>query len=233
VQQWHSQESAAEWDAGSSEQLVTRAAQQEILLALLAATPIGDGAVLDLGVGSGLVAEAVLDRLPHARLVEVDFSPPMLDLARRRLARFGSRVTLVHGDLSQLDRLELPRMSYRAAISVQTLHHLTGREWAAYARWAADLIEPDGLIVIVDRVLITEALYRDWAVVWSRLDSRVPASYGEHLQELAAAGDRPTRLHDQLRWLHEAGLDADCHHLYGNRALLVARKARITPDGPS
>jgi tRNA (cmo5U34)-methyltransferase len=226
MQQWHTRESAAEWDAGSSEQLVTRAEQQEIVLALLAAASIGDGAVLDLGVGSGLVAEAVLERLPDSRLVGIDFSPPMLDLARRRLTRFGSRVTLVRGDLSRLDRLELPHIPYRAAISVQTLHHLSGRDWAAAARWTAELVEPGGLILIVDRVQITEALYCDWAVVWSRLDPRVPPTYKEHLEELAAAGDRPTRLHDQLRWLHEAGLDADCQHLHGNRALLLARKAQ-------
>lgn len=226
MQQWQTEESAVEWDAGGGEQLATRTEQQEIMLALLAATSIGDGAVLDLGVGSGLVAEAVLERLPDARLVGIDFSPPMLDRARRRLARFGSRATLICGDLSQLDRLEVPHLSYRAAISVQTLHHLSDRAWAAAARWTAEHIEPGGLILIVDRVQITEALYRDWAVVWSRLDSRVPASYSEHLAELAAAGDRPTRLHDQLRWLHEAGLDADCHHLYGNRAILVARKPR-------
>jgi len=225
MQQWHTKESAAEWDAGGSEQLATRAEQQEIMLALLTATSIGDGAVLDLGVGSGLVAEAVLERLPDAHLVGIDFSQPMLDLARRRLARFGSRATLQHGDLSQLARLELPRIPYRAAISVQTLHHLSGRDWAAAARWTAELIEPGGLIVIVDRVQIPEALYHDWAAVWSRLDSRFSGSYSEHLEELTAAGDRPTRLRDQLRWLSEAGLEADCHHLYGNRALLVARKA--------
>jgi hypothetical protein len=80
------------------------------------------------------------------------------------------------------------------------------------------------LIVIVDRVQIAEPLYRDWSVVWSRIGSRVPETYAEHLEELTAGGDRPTRLHDQLHWLDEAGLDADCFHLYGNRVLLVARK---------
>ena len=79
-------------------------------------------------------------------------------------------------------------------------------------------------MVIVDRVQIAEPLFQDWAVLWSRIDSRVPKTYNEHLEELAAGGDRPTRLHDQLRWLEEAGLEADCLHLYGNRAVLVARK---------
>jgi tRNA (cmo5U34)-methyltransferase len=225
MDQWDTEETAKAWDSGESDQLPTRAQQQEILLALLSAAPIGDGAVLDLGIGSGLVAEAVLDLLPDARLVGIDSSEAMLELARRRLARFGSRATILHGDLSQLDKLELPRALYRAAFSVQTMHHLSSRDWADAARWAAELVEPGGLLVIVDRVEIAESLFRDWAVVWSRIDSRISETYAEHLAELAAAGDRPTRLHDQLRWLNEAGLEADCLHLYGNRALLVARKA--------
>jgi tRNA (cmo5U34)-methyltransferase len=223
MHEWHAQEAAEEWDNGGGEQLATRAEQQEILLALLAATPIGDGAVLDLGIGSGLVAEAVLDRRPDAHLVGVDFSEPMLELARRRLARFGSRATALRGDLSKLDELELPLVPYRAAFSVQTMHHLSAHDWVDAAKWTANLIEPGGLIIIVDRVQIGEPLYRDWSVVWSRIDSR-HQTYAEHLEELRAAGDRPTRLHDQLRWLREAGLEADCLHLYGNRALLVARK---------
>jgi SAM-dependent methyltransferase len=224
VDEWHTEHTAEAWDRGESETLATRAEQQEILLALLAATAIGDGAVLDLGVGSGLVAEAVLDRLRDVRLVGIDFSEAMLELARRRLARFGSRATLLRGDLSDVDALELPRVSYRAAFSVQTLHHLSGRDWAGAVKWTANLVEPGGLLVIVDRVQIAEWLFRDWAVVWSRIDSRAPESYMEYLEELTAGGDRPTRLHDQLRWLDEAGLEADCLHLYGNRALLVARK---------
>jgi SAM-dependent methyltransferase len=224
MNQWQAEETAKAWDSGGSDQLPTRAEQQEILLSLLAATPIGDGAVLDLGVGSGLVAEAVLDRLPDAHLVGVDFSEAMLEPARRRLARFGSRATLLHGDLAVLAQLDLPPLPYRAAFSVQTMHHLSDRDWADAVKATAQLIERGGLIVIVDRVQIAESLYRDWSVVWSRIDSHVPETYDEHLEELTAEGDRPTRLHDQLRWLTEAGLEADCFHLYGNRALLVGRK---------
>src|SRR5581483_338459 len=221
---WQAEEAAAAWDAAGGAELPTRAEQQEILLDLLAAAEVGDGAVLDLGVGSGLVAEAVLDRLPRARLVGVDSSEPMLELARRRLARFGPRGTLVRGDLRRLDALELPGGPFRAAFSVQTLHHLSAEEWAAAAAWTAALVEPGGLVVVVDRVQVAPLLYRDWSVLWRRIDSRVPATYAQHLDELAAAGDTPLRLVDQLGSLAAAGLEADCLHLYGNRALLAARK---------
>ena len=56
-----------------------------------------DPSVLDVGCGSGRIGEGALEA-GASRYVGVDFSAPMLDLARRRLDRFGERVTLVEGD---------------------------------------------------------------------------------------------------------------------------------------
>jgi SAM-dependent methyltransferase len=56
--------------------------------------------VLDVGCGSGRVAEEVLDA-GAADYVGIDFSEPMLELARQRLERFGPRVTLVKGDFHE------------------------------------------------------------------------------------------------------------------------------------
>ena len=60
---WQERETAREWDASAGARLPTRVEQQEILLALLREARVGERVVLDLGVGSGLVAEAVLDAL--------------------------------------------------------------------------------------------------------------------------------------------------------------------------
>jgi SAM-dependent methyltransferase len=54
-------------------------------------------AVLDVGCGSGRIGELVLDA-GAARYVGVDFSGPMIELARRRLDHFGERVTLITDD---------------------------------------------------------------------------------------------------------------------------------------
>jgi len=53
--------------------------------------------VLDVGCGSGRIAENVLEHGASA-YVGIDFSEPMLDLARERLQRFESKVELVCGD---------------------------------------------------------------------------------------------------------------------------------------
>ena len=53
--------------------------------------------VLDVGCGSGRIGEPVLEA-GAGEYVGIDFSEPMLELARDRLERFGDRVTLVTGD---------------------------------------------------------------------------------------------------------------------------------------
>src|SRR5947209_4785297 len=54
-------------------------------------------AVLDVGCGSGRIGEFVLEA-GAARYVGIDFSEPMIELARGRLERFGERVELITDD---------------------------------------------------------------------------------------------------------------------------------------
>lgn len=223
VNQWQRPEEAAEWDASAGRHLPTRAEQQHLLLALLAG--IRDGAVLDVGIGSGLVAEAVLESLPHVELVGVDFSPPMLDVARERLGRFGARVHLCDGDLSAPDKIDLPLRRYAAVFSVQTLHHLDDGEKAAALAWMSALTEPSGLVVVIDRVKVEEDLFDDWQVAWRRVDPTVAGTFADYLTALAEGGDRPSTLEDHITWMRAAGLAACCLHLYGDRAMLVGRKS--------
>jgi SAM-dependent methyltransferase len=54
--------------------------------------------VLDVGCGSGRIGEFVLSEGGAARYVGVDFSGPMIDLARARLERFADRTELLVDD---------------------------------------------------------------------------------------------------------------------------------------
>jgi release factor glutamine methyltransferase len=62
---------------------------------------VGEPRVLDVGVGSGAIALALVDEHPGARVVAVDRSEDALALARVNIERTGAdgRVELVHGDL--------------------------------------------------------------------------------------------------------------------------------------
>ena len=73
------------------------------VVALLQPALAADGAVLvDCTLGLGGHAEAVLERVPGARVVGIDRDPAALALAGERLAGFGDRFTPVHAVYDEL-----------------------------------------------------------------------------------------------------------------------------------
>ena len=66
--------------------------------ALAALAPRAGGAYCDCTLGRGGHAEAILEAsAPDGQLVGIDRDPAAIDACRARLARFGDRVTFVHG----------------------------------------------------------------------------------------------------------------------------------------
>ncbi len=85
--------------------------------------PAADGPpILDLGCGSGLVTEQIAKT--GARVIGVDGSRPMLARARRRCARYGKRVVLVH---ARLERLQVAERASLAFACQDVLNHLPTR----------------------------------------------------------------------------------------------------------
>jgi 16S rRNA (cytosine1402-N4)-methyltransferase len=80
---------------------------QSVLLAeTLAALSPRDGELYcDCTVGGGGHSEALLEAAPGCRLIGIDRDPDALAAAGQRLARFGDRVTLVHGSFGEVPRL--------------------------------------------------------------------------------------------------------------------------------
>jgi 16S rRNA (cytosine1402-N4)-methyltransferase len=64
----------------------------------------GGGLFVDATLGLGGHSEAILE-VPGTRLIGVDRDEKALALARERLARFGDRVSFVHGRFGELERL--------------------------------------------------------------------------------------------------------------------------------
>jgi 16S rRNA (cytosine1402-N4)-methyltransferase len=66
--------------------------------------PLDGGLLLDLTAGAGGHAEALLDACQNSQLIAVDRDPEAVQLARSRLARFGSRAQVHHlrfGDIAR------------------------------------------------------------------------------------------------------------------------------------
>jgi tRNA (cmo5U34)-methyltransferase len=93
----------------------SRGVQLDLLAAALTAEhPV----VVDLGGGTGSLAEAVLERFPQVTVIVRDIDPEMLNIAMGRLERFRDRVELSLGSFAD----ELPTVD--AVLSAFALHHI-------------------------------------------------------------------------------------------------------------
>src|ERR1700742_1679689 len=83
--------------------------------------------LVDIGGGSGRLAERVLEQFAGARVTVVDQSEPFLALAERRLARVAPRATIVQSRLQDDWAAEL-KTSPNVIVSTSAIHHLEPAE---------------------------------------------------------------------------------------------------------
>jgi trans-aconitate 2-methyltransferase len=100
----------------------------------------GDETVVDAGCGTGRVTEELLARLPRGRVVALDASPSMLELAQARLVKAGERVSFVQVDLSELSPADLGGLSPAdAVLSTATFHWVTDHDRLAQCGGAGNI----------------------------------------------------------------------------------------------
>ena len=138
--------------------------------------------VVDLGAGTGALTEAILeqDRVGHVDAVDVD--PEMLEQARERLTRFGSRVSLREASF------DAPLPECDAVAASLALHHVPTVEgrWALHRR-IFEALRPGGVFVNADVTVSAQtgvarahlsSLGRPSRVLWNHRGTRLPAFRG-------------------------------------------------------
>ncbi len=131
---------AAEWDELRSLHIAD--GPVETALGEMLEGPVGR--LLDVGTGTGRIAELFAGRASH--LTGLDKSPEMLRLARTRLQHLpASDVTLVQGDFAQLPFADA---SFDTVLFHQVLHYAFAPQ--AVLAEAARVTAPGGRVVIVD-----------------------------------------------------------------------------------
>ena len=136
----------------------------------------------------------VLARHPAATLVGVDESETMLGAARGVLP---ARTELVVGRLED----PLPPGPFELVVSALAVHHLDGPGKAALFRRVHGVLRHGGRFVLGDVV--------------------VPDDPAEAVTPVEDGHDRPDTVADQLRWLTEAGFEAQAAWRGGDLAVLV------------
>jgi len=147
---------SADYVSGWIEHDVARDPQRRPLLRqMLSSAPFprdAELAVLDVGAGYGVVTEEVLAAFPAARVTLQDYSPAMLDQARRRLAGRADRLSYVLCDLFDPAWPQDVGGPFDLAVSAIVLHNLGARE-KIFACYPAihGLLRPGGSFLNYDR----------------------------------------------------------------------------------
>jgi ubiquinone/menaquinone biosynthesis C-methylase UbiE len=97
------------------------------------------GRALEVGCGRGVGTEILLEELGADTVDAFDLDPHMVELARRRLARYGDRVKLWVGDV---ERIEAEDASYDAVFDFGIIHHVP--RWRAVPGEVFRVLKPGG-----------------------------------------------------------------------------------------
>ncbi len=184
------------------------------------------GTVLDLGCGDGVLGRMVLSEHPQARCAFLDFSQPMLDLARKAIAKDGleQRSQLLLADLGDAAWTRAVNASrpFDLVLSGFCIHHQPDRQKRRIYRQVFKLLKPGGLFLNLEHV----ASASEWAHSLSE-ELMIDSLYA-HQQRLGKGMSREAVAREWVRradkqanilasvdaqcaWLREAGFaDVDC-----------------------
>jgi tRNA (cmo5U34)-methyltransferase len=176
-------------------------------------------AVVDLGTGSGALAQAILKVRPRARLIGIDEDPGMLAMAEKRLR---GRIQVIDGNF---EHTVIPRCDVISASFA--LHHIpTGRRKAALYKRGFAALRPGGLLVSADCCLaaskvLQQAHRADWL---AHLLTRYPRKKAEGYLRAWAKEDVYFTLDREVELLREAGFSVEIAFRKSCFAVIVALK---------
>jgi tRNA (cmo5U34)-methyltransferase len=205
--------------------------QEDIVARLLERSGLEISRFLDLGCGDGALTQLVIDAHDSAEVVMVDFSEPMLERAGQRLQRLGGRGTLVRGDLNDPSWITgLPGGRYDAIVSGLAIHHLPGERKRGLFGELFGLLEPGGVFVNLDYVLVEGPLQglfdeRKGQALQADRDAAAAAGEVDDLFVDEDDDDRPDLAEAQIRWLREAGFEqAEVQFKWAEAAVMAGFK---------
>lgn len=135
-------------------------------------------AVLELGCGTGRLAERLLGRElpPDARYLGLDVSPVMVARTRRRVARFGARAEVRETDGAL--RLDVPDASRDRFVAAYVLELLSPDDAALAISEARRVLAPGGRLCAASLSAGATPASRALCRAWSALADRAPRLVG-------------------------------------------------------
>jgi tRNA (cmo5U34)-methyltransferase len=180
--------------------------------------------VLDLGAGTGLFSQHVLQEYPNATFVLTDVAAKMLGVAEQRFADHAGRFEFVVEDYRNLQT----SADFDLIISSLSIHHLSDEEKRRLSQQVYTALREGGAFVNVDQIKGETAYLQN--LYWELWLRHVQASDAPEEQirqsiERRTTYDQDALLADQLCWLREAGfVNVDCVYRHTFVGVFLAMK---------
>jgi SAM-dependent methyltransferase len=187
------------------------------------------GIVVDLGIGTGALARACLERASGARVWGIDADADMMAIARTRLGRLSRRVTMTTGSF-----LEEARPSCDAIVASYSLHHIrTRRAKLAFYRRCYRALRAGGVLINGD--CAPASTPRGFARDLDRWFAHLGKTFGgrargRRVYESWADEDVYVPLAEETRLLERGGFVVDVPWRRSPFAVIVGCRAR-SPTG--
>lgn len=179
--------------------------------------------ILDIGAGTGLLTEMVLQKYPSAHVELIDISSEMLQVAENRLKVYPN-VIIINSDINDIP---LKGNRYDAIVSSLAIHHLTDNDKIKLYHKIFHGLKNNGIFIHAEQVLaLNEQLQRVYHNAWLEKITHSGLSEDAIRQGLERVKlDKRTPLETQLNWLKEIGFsNVDCLYKYYDFAVMKAEK---------
>jgi ubiquinone/menaquinone biosynthesis C-methylase UbiE len=129
---------------------ITRLPQYKLVMRLFAAKALSNlrgGRAIDIGCGNGALAVALVRRHPGLKVVGIDLSDEMVEVARSKASAAGlaNRVAFRKGDAQ---RIPFPNSSFDLVVSTLSLHHWSRPKMVLDE--VARVLRPGGKLALAD-----------------------------------------------------------------------------------
>ncbi|MFW6074296.1 MAG: methyltransferase [Chloroflexota bacterium] len=242
------------WDESASEMYrkaarVAVPARDEQIATIIALAPFHrDDAfrIVDIGGGEGQLGDGLLTAFPRARLLHLDGSSSMLERAERRLSNHEGRYNLEWFDLLDAGwHGLLEGADY--VVSSLAIHHLDGDGKRGLYRTVRENLSDRGAMIVADLVDPVHPVVKDYFAATYDVEAKRLSDAAEGEEDLYQffldsqwnlyrypdpEVDIPSRLHEHLDWLREAGFaGADCFWLRAGHAIYGGFASLDVPEG--
>ncbi len=106
---------------------------------------VSNAKILDLGCGTGLLTQRLLEYFPTAQILGIDLSSAMLEIAQQKLSSYQPRLTLEQKNAMDLD---YPSQSFDLIICSSVWHYFTAPDIVLNHIYR--LLKPQGYLIIND-----------------------------------------------------------------------------------